>query len=278
MLGLAELRRRPRQLAARGHQVFGIEGSAAVVALIAASLGIAAVWARPLDVAIREESLLLDVVELPRDLAVHVAVLEQAQEEGLHHAAMVLGAGGGVQVELDAELLPIPQDLCVVAVDDDARGDPLGVGAHGDGRSVDIGTGHHEHAVTDRTVIAGEHVGGQVRAGEMAEVARAARIGPCHGDEDRAGLGVGCGHGGLPRRSRGGGDGTRAGLRQDRPRPEGRRDRQVHRGAACGVSLSIPMRTKAQRGCRFSPRVHRTVARRSGPGSSRPRGEQEGSR
>jgi hypothetical protein len=47
-----------------------------------------------------------------------------------------------------------------------------------------IGTGDHEDSVAGQAVVAGEDIGGEIRAGEMAEVKRPRGVGPSNGDED----------------------------------------------------------------------------------------------
>ena len=73
-------------------------------------------------------------------------------------------------------------------VDDLLRRAALVVGAHGDRRAVLVAAGDHEHVVADHAVVAGEDVGRQIGAGDVAEVQRAVRVGPGDGDEDAAGL------------------------------------------------------------------------------------------
>lgn len=69
-------------------------------------------------------------------------------------------------------------DLRVVPVDDDIGGDPLRLGPDGDRRAVHVGPAHHQHLVSRHALLAGEDVGRQVCAGQMAEMARARGVWP----------------------------------------------------------------------------------------------------
>jgi len=72
-----------------------------------------------------------------------------------------------------------------------ARFDAFLVGPHRDGRAVSVAPRHHQHPVAPEPVVAGEDVGRQVRARDVAQVQRAVGVGPCHGDEDGTSR---CGH------------------------------------------------------------------------------------
>ena len=71
------------------------------------------------------------------------------------------------------------------AVDDLDRLDALLVGAHRDRRAVGVAARDHQHVVAPAAVVAGEDVGRQVGAGDVAEVLRSVRVRPGHGHEDR---------------------------------------------------------------------------------------------
>ena len=188
MLGVAQFRRRPRQLAAGLDEVGRIKRPAAVVALVAAGVLEATVRAGPFDVAVRQETLLGGIEELPHRLAVEVAVLEQLHEEALGDSPMVVRAGSGEEVEVDAEVPPMTEEFGVVAVDDLLRGDPLLLGFHRDRGAVHVGARDHQGLVSDCPVVAGKYVGRKVGARDMPEVHRTLRIGPGDGDQDVFGL------------------------------------------------------------------------------------------
>ncbi len=144
-----------------------------------------------LHVAVGQEPHGLRVVQLLARLGGDVAPFGETGEHVLGDGVVVGGAGGGVQLPLDAESLPVGEELGVVAVDDLLGAHPFGVGADGDGGAVDVGAGHHQHPVAPEAVVTGEDVGGQVGAGEMAEMTGPAGVGPGDGDEDVALLGHG---------------------------------------------------------------------------------------
>ncbi len=187
VLGVADHRCGAADPAARLDQVLGVELASAVVALVAAGLGVAAVRAGPLDVAVGQEPTRLRVEELPGDLPVDVAVVAQLPEHVPGDLAVVLGAGGGVQVPRDVELLPVVEELGVVPVDDDLGVDALLVGPNGYRRPVHVRAGHHQHVVAQGAVVAGEDVGRDVDPGHVAQMARPAGVRPGDGDEDLAG-------------------------------------------------------------------------------------------
>ena len=85
------------------------------------------------------------------------------------------------------KLFPRLQEQGVIAVDHLGGGDALLVGADGYGRAVGVAAGHHQHAVALQPVVAGEDVGGQVTAGDMAHVQRAVGVGPGNTDENAFG-------------------------------------------------------------------------------------------
>ena len=184
--GLAQLGRGAADPAARVDEVDGVERPAAVLALVAAGPWVAAVRAGALDVAVGQEPLRLRVVHLLAGLDVDVAALAQPGEDVLGHPAVVVGHRRGEQVERDAELVPLAEELGVEALDDLDRLDALLVGPHRDGRAVGVAARHHQHVVAPAPVVAGEDVGRQVGAGDVAEVLRAVRVRPGHGHEDRA--------------------------------------------------------------------------------------------
>ncbi len=75
----------------------------------------------------------------------------------------------------------------VVALDDRGGLDALLLGLHRDRRAVGVGAADHQHVVAGHAVVAGEDVGRQVGAGDVAEVRQAVGVRPGHGDEDAAG-------------------------------------------------------------------------------------------
>jgi hypothetical protein len=86
-------------LAARVDQLRWLQQLAAVVALVTPGISITAVGAFALDVAVGQEAALLRAIELPLDLFVQVAVLQDLEKDVLGDAVVVLGVGVGEQVE-----------------------------------------------------------------------------------------------------------------------------------------------------------------------------------
>ena len=191
MLGLARFGRDALgQLRPRVDQVDRVEGSPAVVALVATRPVVAAVRAGALDVAVRKEALGDRVVELLGDLRADVASGVQLPEQLPGHLTVVVGHRGGEVVERDPVPVPLLADERVVAVHDVARRHPLLLGLDRDRRAVGVAARHHQHAVAGDAVVAGEDVGGQVGPGEVADVLHAVRVRPGDGDEDVAGGGA----------------------------------------------------------------------------------------
>ena len=160
---------------------------AAVVALVAAGALVAAVGAGSLHVAVGQEPVAAGAVGQQHGVGVDVVLLQEALEDALHHPLVVLGVGGGEEVEGDAQALPRIEELGVVAVQDDLGIDALLVGADGDGGAVGIGAGHHQDLVAFHAVVAGEDIGCQIAAGDVAHVERAVCIGPGNTDENTLG-------------------------------------------------------------------------------------------
>ena len=89
------------------------------------------------------------------------------------------------EVERDAERLPVAAGTPGGSASTTSFGvDALVVGADGDRRAVLVAAGHHQHVVAAHAVVAGEDVGRQVGAGDVAEVQRPVRVRPGDGDED----------------------------------------------------------------------------------------------
>ena len=160
MLSVPHFRRRARDPAAGVEELIGVERAAAVVALVASRIFVTAVRAGALDVPIGQEALGLRVVELLRDAFVDVAVLQQPQKDVVDNRRVILGARARKEVEGDAELLPVAQELRVKLIDHLLWRAAFLIGAHRDRRAVLIAAGNHQHVVTCHPLIASEDIRG----------------------------------------------------------------------------------------------------------------------
>ena len=91
----------------------------------------------------------------------------------------------GVEVVADAEVAPVAEELLVVAVGDLLRRDALLLGADRDRGAVLVAAGDHQDVVAAQALEAGEDVGRDVHAGEVADVERAVDVRPGRADQDR---------------------------------------------------------------------------------------------
>jgi hypothetical protein len=87
-------------------QLGGAQRLAADLALIAAGAGRTAVRADALDVTVGQEASAVGAVGLGYRVPVDVASLQQPEKNILRYLGVIGGAGGGEQVEGDAQLLP----------------------------------------------------------------------------------------------------------------------------------------------------------------------------
>ncbi len=86
---------------------------------------------------------------------------------------MILSPGRRIEVERDAELLPVGQELGVVLVGDFLGSHPLLVGSNHDRGSVHIRARDHQDLVAGQAVIPGEDVRGKVCPGQVSQMAGA---------------------------------------------------------------------------------------------------------
>ena len=180
--------------AARVLQLFRRERGAAVLALVAVGVLVATDGARPTDEAIGEEEAGFGVVELLLGaLGEDAGVVERAEE--VLARGVVRGRGRpAVIVERHPEAAEGFFDLRVVAVHDLLRLDAFLAGAEHDRDAVLVGAADVEDVAALEALVAAEEVGGEVGAGEVAEVERPVGVGERGGDEEAAGRGA-VGHG-----------------------------------------------------------------------------------
>ena len=116
VLGLDELRRLAVDLAARVDQVGRVELVAAVVALVAARVGVPADRAGALDVAVGQRAAGRRADGALRRPLDHVAVAVDGREQLLDDAVVVAGRGAGEEVVGQAEVDEVLHDHGVVLV------------------------------------------------------------------------------------------------------------------------------------------------------------------
>ena len=121
VLGLALLGRRSGELRAWVDEVDRIERRAARIALVPARAVGSAARAGPLDVAVREEAQRDRIERLHRRAGLEQTVLVQTAQHLLRGRRMVLGERRREEVERDAELVPVTQELGMEAFYDRAR-------------------------------------------------------------------------------------------------------------------------------------------------------------
>ena len=151
-------------------QVDRVELVAAVVALVAARLGVAADRARALDVAVRErvpgrrgerdEHLALD----------DRAVVVQRPEEILHDALVVERRRAREQVVREPEPAEVLAERLVVVVGDLTVRLPFSIRDDHHRRAVLVRPADHEHVVPLEPVVAGEDVRRDAEARDVAQV------------------------------------------------------------------------------------------------------------
>ena len=124
-------------------------------------------------------------------MSVQVPLVEQSPEELLSDPLVRLSPGGREQIELDAEVTPVSEELRVIAIYDFLRGNSFGFGLDGNRRPVHVRARHHEHLVAYGAVVTRKNVRWQVGTCDVAQVQRALRVGPRNSNEDMLGIGDG---------------------------------------------------------------------------------------
>src|SRR5207245_9123458 len=148
--------RRSVDLALRIYQLERIQEIAAVLALVAACAGEAAMRARSLDVAIRKEPLVRRAKGGDHYGLVDMALLLQGEEYFLHPCLVVRVRRVPVEIVADPELLDVLLVELVVPLRDDAWRHALLVGSARDTRAVHVASAHHEDPVPFHPMVACE--------------------------------------------------------------------------------------------------------------------------
>ena len=170
VLSLPDDRTVPAQLAGHVDELVGVQGAAAVVALVAPRAVERAVGALALHVAVGQEPV-LDLAEgLHHRVLLDVALVVEGQEHVLGDFGVVVGVGGREEVEVYAQALPIVEELGLVLLEHLLWADAAVLGGQRHGRAVGVAPGDHEDIVALESVVAGEDVGREVAACDLSEV------------------------------------------------------------------------------------------------------------
>ncbi len=176
--------RRSVDPALRVLQLERIQEIPAVLALVAASAGEAAVGARSLDVSIREEPLVRCAKGGDHHRLVDVAFLLECEEDFLHPRLVMRVRRVPVEIIADAELLDVLHVQRVVPLREDVRGHPFLVGSDRDRGAVHVASADHQDLVPFHPVVPRENIRGDERRDRMAEMSRTGRVRPSDADED----------------------------------------------------------------------------------------------
>ena len=184
MLRHLEHRRRPVDLRARIDQIGRIELVSAVVALVAACVLETADRAGAFDVPVRQR-VTGRCRERPESLALDdEALVVQRPEEILGDAVVVPRRRPREEVVREAEVSEVFADELAEPIGGLTRRLARGVGGDHDRRAVLVRTADHENVVPAKSVIAGERIGRDAEARDMADMSEAARIRPGHCHEN----------------------------------------------------------------------------------------------
>jgi hypothetical protein len=183
--GLARLRGRAADRAARSDQLQRRERPAAGLALVA--LGVVElalrVGAGAGHVAVGQESVALGAEELLLDLALDVPGAVELEEELLAEPGVGRARGPAVDVEADVQPLEGRGVGAVELVDDVLGRDPGLVGGDGDGHAVLVRAADVERLAPGGAEVPHVDVRGQVGPGDVADVDAPVGIGQGAGDQ-----------------------------------------------------------------------------------------------
>ena len=184
MRRLAELRRGAVDDRPRIDEVDRVELVPAVVALVAARVRVLADRARALDVAVGQRSAGGGRERAQRRSLDEVPLVVERPEHVLGDLVVVRRRRARERVERETKTHVVVEDERVVAVGELTGRHAFAIGRHHHRRAVLVRPAHHEDVVALQPVVAREDVGGHARAGDMAQMPGAARVRPCHRDED----------------------------------------------------------------------------------------------
>ena len=184
--GLAELGGRPVDDRVRIDQIGRVELVPAVVALVPASLRVAADRARPFDVPVGQRVAGRGGERPERRLLDEMAVLVQRTKDVARDVRVVAGRRTREAVVADAEVAQVIAGQLVVTLRDLTRRDAFPVGRVHHRRPMLVGAAHHQDVVALQAVVAREDVGGNREPDDVAQVTPPRRIRPGGGDQDLA--------------------------------------------------------------------------------------------
>ena len=133
---------------------------------------------RPLQIAVRQETLAFGAISLQHFVFVDVALLEQSQEHIMSNLSMVGSVSSGEQIEGDAQFPPAIEELSVVFVRYLLWGGRFLFSTNGNWRSVLVTTRNHQHIIALKAMIAGKDIGRQIGTGDVSQMQGTVGIGP----------------------------------------------------------------------------------------------------
>ncbi|GBD19551.1 hypothetical protein HRbin27_02058 [bacterium HR27] len=185
MLGLARNRALTAQTAAWLDEIDRIECPPAVIALVTASVRIATIGARTLDIAVRQETPVVLAVELDLGLREDVAALVERSKDVLGDPEVIGSVRVREQVERDAELLVRLEEPTMIPLEDILRRHPFTLGCDGDRCAMRIAAADHEHAIAAKPVIACERIGRNVDPSDVPQMEVSVGVRPSDEHTDR---------------------------------------------------------------------------------------------
>ena len=160
MLGVSHLGLVPAEDAAGVQELRSIQGTPALVALVATSVPRAAVGAGARDVPVGKEAQVGSAVHEGHSVLVDIAALSQPVPDVVGYPLVVGRAGSGEEVEANAHPAPGLQELGVEAPDHLRGRDAFLLRPHRHWCAVLVAARDHQHVIAQGTVVAGKDIGG----------------------------------------------------------------------------------------------------------------------
>jgi hypothetical protein len=181
--GHAHPRRGTADLASGRYDLFGFQGAAALLTLVAPRVRGVTIGALPFDIAIRKETAAVIAVTLIHLLRVYVTLVIQIEEELLRDAVVQGQGSAGIIVELYSDPAEALLHHRMVAVDDFLGRDLFLVGPDRDGDAVFIRAADVYDVAALQALVANVYVCRDVSPREVAQVQGAVRIGQSCGHQ-----------------------------------------------------------------------------------------------